>query len=812
MSLPITEQTRGLLENQVKQPELILEIEGLPIFGSDKVATYARYGDNINYGDVDLVYGGVFENQDTISYIDLNSSTNSITQQLLIDQGGSSSATSFDVVLVDKNQEVTEIISPSFVIEDILGRKARLYMGFEGGGHPRDSILFFNGIVAGVKAGAGNVRINLASPEKLKNLEIFPIVSTEVSSLVGPADTTINVISTNDFSLPADGGTLTTYILLEDEIIQYTGKTATSFTGCTRGQLGTIAASHQVGSSLEIRYRLIGSLKDLSLKLMLSGLNENYAEEIEIIGFNTNGSKFIQNAVFVARDDFKRFYGVVAGDSAIVTDDSNLSNNGTFVILDIVESDIGSYILLDTTLITSGSGAMLALKSKYAVLPKFVGLEMTPDQVDIEEFELKDTQFSAQFFEYDFFIDEQINGSEFINKEILYPSGAYALPRKAKTSLGLTIPPLAGAEIKKLSEFNVTNPARLQIDRSISKNFYNAVVIKYDKAFAEDKFLRGKIRQSADSTNRIKIANKPLTIEATGVRSETEFDAKFTTLQRRLLERYQYGAESIEVETQLGTGFDIEIGDTVILAAKNLQVTDSTQGSRSFLPRLFEVQNKTLNLKGQAVKLSLVDTAYDLNGRYAVISPSSNIDSGSTTTNLRLKDSYGTNLSNVSEGFKWRNLIGSTLRVRNEDYSFDENVTLVSLDPTYENGIIVSPLSLAPPEGYFVDVTEYPTSSDPEIEALIKAMYCFWNNQATVATGISQTQFTVSPSYLPDLAVGYLVKIHDDLYTKESIETEITDITGVTITVADPLGFFPVADDRIELLGFPDGGKPYRWL
>jgi hypothetical protein len=813
MSLPITEVTKGLLENQVKQPQLILEIDGLPLFGSSYVGIYPRYGDEIFYGDDGLYYGELFIDKNTYPYIDLDNSTNSVTQQLLIDKGGSSSATTFDITLIDKNQFISNLISPGFVLDDVLGRKAKVYLALEGGGHPRDSILFFNGIVSGIKSGAGNVKINLASPEKLKNLEIFPKVNTVAIGAINNSQTTINVETTSDFVLAADSGTLRAFIQIDDEIIEYTGKSSTSFTGCIRGSRGTIATNHDSDANVEIRYLLTGSLKDLSLKLMLSGINEDYVSDIEIVGINTNGALNVANAVFVAREDFQRYYGVVTGDIATISGDAIISNNGAYTILDIVSTDSGSYLLLNGSLTSSGTGGALSVKSKYAVLPKFCGLEMTPDQVDVEEFELKDLQFSTQFFEYSFFIDDQVNGAEFINTQILFPSGCYSLPRKAKTSIGLTIPPLAGYDIKKISEKNVTNASRLQIDRNISKNFYNAIVLKFDKKDNDSKYLRGRITQSADSTNRIKIANKPMVITSDGVRAEAEFEAKFLTLNRRLLERYQYGAESIEVETNLGTGFEIEIGDTVIFEGKELQVTDSTQGNRNFLPRLFEVQNKVISLKGNAVKFQLVDTAYNLNGRYAVISPSSEVDTGSTTTVLRLKKSYGTNLTTSSEQYKWRNLIGSTLRIRNEDYSFDENSRLIGLDPANENGIILeTPLSSIPLEGYFVDITEYPQDTEPEIEAILKASYCYWNNQATVLAGISQTQFTVDNVWLPDIKVGYLVKIHDDDYNYLSVEAEVTDVTGNTVTVDTALGFTPSLNDKIELLGFPDGGAAYRFL
>ena len=63
--------------------------------------------------------------------------------------------------------------------------------------------------------------------------------------------TTINVDTTKTFR---DSG----YIKIEDEIIKYTGRTSTSFTGCTRGVLGTSAAAHNTaGTKVNMYYRAV---------------------------------------------------------------------------------------------------------------------------------------------------------------------------------------------------------------------------------------------------------------------------------------------------------------------------------------------------------------------------------------------------------------------------------------------------------------------------------------------------------------------------------------------------------------------------
>ena len=67
------------------------------------------------------------------------------------------------------------------------------------------------------------------------------IVTTELSDDITASSTTIPVVSTRDF-LDAD------YIILEQEEILYSGKTDTSFTGCTRGYNGTTATAHAEGT------------------------------------------------------------------------------------------------------------------------------------------------------------------------------------------------------------------------------------------------------------------------------------------------------------------------------------------------------------------------------------------------------------------------------------------------------------------------------------------------------------------------------------------------------------------------------------
>lgn len=68
---------------------------------------------------------------------------------------------------------------------------------------------------------------------------------TTMAADAGLADATINVASTTGF--PASG-----YLVIEGEVLQYSGVTSTSFTGCTRAKYATTAQSHYTGTLVQI--------------------------------------------------------------------------------------------------------------------------------------------------------------------------------------------------------------------------------------------------------------------------------------------------------------------------------------------------------------------------------------------------------------------------------------------------------------------------------------------------------------------------------------------------------------------------------
>jgi hypothetical protein len=809
MALPLNERLQALFLDTVKKPQLILEVEGWPTLSSIPTQKFPKYGDpELYYGMPGLFYGTPINDPSVLPYIDLSRSTNQISQQLLTDKGGFTSATNFEIAIIDKDQLISQYVSPDFIIDETLSKKAKIYLCLEGAAHPQQSILFFSGIVIDITTNAGMVKLNVASGEKLKSQDLFTKVSTDTSAIVNPGDTTINVITTNGFLLPADGSTFMTYVRIDDEVIGYTSFTDTQLLGCARGQLGTAAATHQSGTNVESFYRLQGNLRDLALKLMLGGYSGPYISDLSIVAFNTYASITASNSIFISNFNIDQTLGITAQDTLTIT--GSTSNDGSYPVQSFTNTDTGAYIVVTGTINSEPAAGTVSITSRYNVLPAGASLGMTPDQVDIAQFERIYNQFSSQFFSYDFYIKDGVNGTDFINQQILYPSGGYAIPRKAKTSMGLTIPPLAQSGTVKLDEEYIVGASKIAVRRSVSKNFYNAVVYRYDPLATEDRYTRGKIRQSADSTNRIKISNKPLVVTADGVRSTGNFDFIFNTQARRFLDRYQYAAESFETEVLFGIGFGIEIGDTVIFDGRNLNVTDSSTGNRTFEPRLFEVQNKSYSLTGKTVKLTLVDTVYSLGVRYGVVSPASIVGIGSTTSRVVLQEGYSDDLFNSLPATKWLNYLNEKVLVHSKDWTYSEETTISGFDPTNAAVVLVDPpLSTAPTSGLIFDTIKYPNNAIMSDSAIIKAQHVFTTNQILVTSGVSLTEFNVALLDAADIRIGATVYIHNMDYSIESNKVEVQAVVGTLVTVNASLGIVPAAGQFIEFFDFPDGGSPY---
>jgi hypothetical protein len=628
-----------------------------------------------------------------------------------------------------------------------------------------------------------------------------------------------SIIQLDDASMfvePADA--LETFVRIDDEILGYTGIDygLNQLTGVTRGAMGSIPALHNANQDVESVYQLVGNPLDIAVKLMLSGHGDFFAEDVPIKSFKLlpDGSS-IDDAIIFDQIDIENVYGIAVGDLVTITGATNPSNN----VVDAIVNEIGlvndgSYMILSTPFIDENfTSAVAAFKSQFNTLP--VGMSMLPAEVDVKQhLYIRDTYLSG--LERELPISEENDGKDFIETQLYLPNACFSVPRKARSSVAYHVGPVAREKVQLIDASNVLNANQLKVTRSGVQNFANTIRYNYDYDIIKDDFKKRVPYDSPKSKARITKQEKNITINAKGVRSDLSGATESRQSSNRLLNRYALGAEYINgIKVHFGVGYTIEIGDIVAVDYASLKLTDFKTGTRNGEIRLMECINRSFDSKGgdSPVTLDLVNTVYSNNDRYGTISPSTRIGDGSTTTKLIMKKTFSTRPWQ-RESLKWNNYIGQDVIVRNEDWSIIYDTTISGFDTNDPQGMLVSPaLPTAPTNDWVIQCPNYPDDIDPRVLEFWKNRHAFVGHVFPIASGASQTVFTLASAYPGLPFVGSVVRIRNEDFSDDSFnagEITVTDVSGLVITVDTPIGFIPNSSHVLELIGFPDLQQCYR--
>lgn len=680
MAFEITLNALNASRNTELLPNIVFKIEGVnTLFGAVQIVEQLKYGSGLTYGTPGLIYGGSIPISNQKSYISFSAGTSSqIKQTLKQDKGQGDSVSSLRIVLIDKNKEISNLISPGNVVTDVLGRRCKVYFGFANTNWPEDYIVIFRGIIEEVDSGSGKVSFDLSHPDQKKRQELFIPYEDELQSNITSGSTLIDVNDSNSLLLPIvgpDGITVDpdfkTYIRIDDELMEVSSKTTTQLT-VTRGELNTAAVSHSSGAVISSVYRLGPSSQiDLALKLMLSGINDYAFEDIEITNFvRISVSETVNNSIFFKNVDVTREYNIQVGDYIETTGATNSGNNVSQAKINgVVIVDNGSYITIDGVSFVEeiNTDALLKIRSQYDVWPE--GLGMRPDEVDINEhLDIKNSFLPD--FEMDFRLDEEINGKDFLAEQLYNPASMFSLPRKAQSSCGIHTPPLPTENIKIIDINNVVNPGDLSIRRSMNRNRTTTVVYKFDQNILDpDRFDRGTIGINNTAIDQVGGVQKTLQIESKGMREALSATQLANTASDRRLKKYAFGAEYIKnIQLHFRDGFNLEVGDKVLVDIASLQITDVETGTRSGESRIFEVDNRSIDLRTGNVRVDVVDTNFDKDARFGLISPSSLIREGIDEKTFVIKESFASRFG-INEFLKWQDFPNATVTVRSSDFS-----------------------------------------------------------------------------------------------------------------------------------------------
>ena len=739
MAFDVTQNTLFATKKANIEPQVVIEIDGVArIYGSSSILKLIRIGDEDLIIDGSWVIGGSKPIKNQASLVSFGSGTSTkITQQLNTDTGESSSISSMQVTLVDKDLEITKLISPGLVIDDVLGRRFRVWLGFNGTNYKEDFVTIHRGIVDDITADPGSITFNISHPDQKKRQEIFTIEKTTLASSINPTATSIPLVDASKFILPITGPDSTidadfeTLIQIEDEVIKYTGVSTNTLTGCIRGYNSTNNVSHTADKGVEQRFKLSGNVIKLAEKLMLSGWNGPCISNVKASHFvQTDALTSVANAIYIASTDLNRDYGLVVGDFISTTGAVSGSNNVTNrKILSINTNSEGSYVVVDgaSLVYEVDSPALLSIRSQFDVWP--IGLRMVTDEVDIKEHEKIYRTFLSSF-DYRFIIKEAITGKEFIEKQLLRPAACFTVPRKAQSSIGYHIGPIPSSKIKTINTDNITNPAQLRVRRGTGKNFYNTVIYKFEKDLV-DAYKSGVVETSQTSRTRIDVGTRPLVIAADGMRTDLFGFSRATTASARRLNRYKYGAEYIDgIKLMFSEGYNIDVGDIILADFSSLNVVNTSSGNRSPALKFYEVQNKSLDIKTGEISINVTDTNFSTSSRYALISPSSRIKTVISNSEFVIESSFSS-VYGDNEGLKWKRYEGENIKIRKSDYSVMQSGKIKSVSGNTVT--LSSPMATAFSVGDYLEFDYY------NFESInINILYGFMTNNPTFADGKPQ--------------------------------------------------------------------------
>ena len=826
---------------------VVVVIEGVKdIFSSGPVGTTLRYGDPVTYGTPGLVYGGIRPYTSSTGgvvqqLISIQNSALNITQTCEPEQGRSS-VSQMQISFIDLNGYMTKLCSPGQVIPDILGTNATVYLGYSEISFPEDYLLVFRGVIQSVSTTPGLYTLSIGDPNVKRRQTIFYSAQTVLSAPIDGSVSTIPVIATDGFHQPVYDATgnvdssVICYLHIDDEIMAYYLPTSvasgTSFINVQRGQRGTSAVAHSAGATVSAEIEIgtnvtAGGVNplELALKIMLSGWDGPFLTNVPIAGLAYASGVTNQEAIFLSGGtNAVQDLGLSVGDYVTVSGDTYSANNGVWTITAF--ADLNQYpnniIVTNRTFVTSPlSPAVIALRSQYDTLPITCGLQMPPNQVDVAQHQyLMNSYFTNLAENMTFYLtSSQSSGKQFIEQELYLPIACYSLTSQGQCSVAVVIPPLATQILQQINYSNVLDPKSIALTRDVSnRNFFNEIDWQYDSDGTGNFNTFVAFIDSASLTTIGLSSVLPITSQ--GISSNITTQTVINQRSQRFLSRYQGAATLINLKINFAAANSISPGSVVLLTDNGtLNIPDFSTGNTYLGQALYEVRNWSLDVKSGMGTIQLLSSGgFLVTDRFGTFAPSSYCAAtGNTTTVVNILPSFGA-IFGAAEYKKWTSYIGATLWFHDASYSTTGTAVLQAVLPS--NVLVLSSaLGYVPDGNIIVDLYQYPTSTDPTVEALEKQIHAFFDRSAPIVSGTSHTQFTINAGDEPYFVAGNPILVHSPDWSVNNFsstpntvtDAKIVSVVGTTVTVTD-LGFTPLAGYLCEILAFNDGGLGYRWV
>lgn len=829
-----------------KQLAIVMKIEGVDeLFGVNDVFQTVRYGDpGLVYGLPGLVYGGLRK-------VGGPNGVGGIKPYIILDQGmliqqriepeqGKGNIGTLSMNLIDKNGEVSFIIAPGNVVDEIMtSKQVTIYLGFQQTSYPEDYLIAYRGYITNLQCPPSNVRFQISDATMKARQPIFSTPTTALSAPINSSVTTIPVLNTAGFYahiLGPDGTydpIVHTYIIVDSEWMSYdnTGIASPTSFLVTRGALGTLVDAHDVDAQvtnaiyLGVPEAAQGvNFITLALKLLLSGWNGPCETGIALQCIGFVDPLIVSNSFTLLTDDADLDLGLTIGDTFTLSGATNGGNDVTGLITGF--QNLNSFtrvILTDQTFTTElTTPAVASFRSKYDTLPVIAGSGCRMRDVDVSTLEsIRSNYFTSGIFDVAVYYDAPVFAKDAIADDLFLPMGCYQISRYGRISGSVTKPPLPGiGKLVRLNHTNVIDPDKIVVNRSTNNRcWYDQISYEFDYNPVTQTF--GSIDYFVDTVSLSKF-NQVLTLPISAKALHSVLGGGSVASQRgqALLSRYKNVALIIELTVNWSIGSLIEVSDICLLVDNgDLKIMNFDTGIRNLGSQLFEVIDRSYNVTQGNVKLKLLSgLGFSANARFGMVSPSTILDT-STTTTLKLTPSYG-QVDITHEIAKWTPFIGLPIVVHSPDYSVTGTSTLTGIDLADPSSLDIDPpLGFTPAAGYILEIANYPTDTNPLTNSQYKALYCYQTPSVDLVSGISTTQFTVAHADIGKFIVGNLMILRKSDWSIYSQEVTVTVAnTGTdTVTVSAILKnqfevpFTPDNTFVAEGLGFEDSGGYYRY-
>lgn len=587
-----------------------------------------------------------------------------------------------------------------------------------------------------------------------------------------------------------------------------------------------------------------GHPMDVALTVMLSGFGGPFISGEPVLSVGFDGTSANGYAICLPPGvDAIRDYGLTPGlasssevtklgDQVTISGSAVPANNQSCIITAIADGPNNQnqvlYVQPSSGTLSPDNVATLAFRSKYDRLPVNYGLKIPPKFIDVAAHEyVRDVYLNDSGYQVFPLIQNQQVGKDFIESQCYLPFGCYGVTKLGRLSISLTRPPIAQGDPVQLDKTNILNPQNITVTRGLNnRRFFNLVQYQYDKTDA-GKYLSVYRALDTDSLNLIG-QQTILPINSDGL--QTSVNGTLTgspdivaSVSNRFLNRYADVAFEIKMQVNLEAGARIEAGDIVkVVDDGSLGVTNFDTGDRDLGDNLFEVIDRTLDIKAGVCSLTLLSNVGFLSSdRFGGIAPSSTVDAVSstapTTTTFGLAPSFG-QVFGSNEYLKWVDYVGQEIIVYSPTWSYYGTSTITAVDvpsASYPSGkITVSPaLAFTPANADVISVANYPTNTVATQNAYSKSVHAYLDPSVTITAGTSATVFTVALGDVAKFLTGAILYVHDDNYTNRSPNVEVLSANALTgvITVSASLGFTPSAGMLAELIGFADHGAGYMF-